>query len=156
MCWNSVVMTSTDWAPAITTKSTQAADYPLLLTAPRHLSLIPLPATLNPQTSLELRPPPDHFSWLRESTFYLQVGRFAPRRSVHNMICPECYMICPECCVAAPVTPTTARVAGLASALATSCFMHAHIHTLPIGTALWRPKSVGNLWNTTTQQLFYC
>ena len=79
VCWNSVVMTSTGWASAITTKSTQAADNPLLLTALCHSSLIPLPAPSNPQTLLEQRPLPGHFSCLRESTFYHQAGRFAPR-----------------------------------------------------------------------------
>ena len=147
-----VVMTSTGSGP-VTTKSNHAADYPSAtgscapLVANSSTSYFESSNMSRAETSAR------QFQLTKSLRSIIRQG--GSRRSVESgaTFCSECYVrFCLWCCVVAPVTapsatasvtrPTTARVAGSASALATSCFMHAHMYPgLPTGT-LRRPESI--------------
>ena len=126
-------MTFTGSGP-VTTKSTQAADYPAAtdsctpLVANSYTSYFESSKLSRAETSARA------FQVTIENLRSI-IGQGGSRRSVEfgATFCSECYVrFCLWCCVVAPVTapatasitgPTTACVAGPASALATSCFL---------------------------------
>ena len=138
----------------LTPAHSQAAGYPLLLKALYyHLLLITIPATSNPQAVPRAEISASPFQLTIESfLFHKQAGG-----SLCFTICPECYFCFSLwCCVTAPVTtPATVPITVLLLLLlavqllplplAVSC-----THTcIPYPPALWRPESVGNLWDDT-------